>query len=1089
MFKSCYLIFILNVIFVFPHNPECGKKNEMYLCADKHTCVRNLALCPNFDNFKCSDPLLGCDGFPGVCVADKKDCPTQIVCSDPTLLLCWNGVCDANCPEYIECPAYMPYKCSNGECRSSLFDCPQAKVCPNNANFQCVDGSCRTNREQCQYAESLMRTTTSLIKCPDGRLMASYSLCGTQRTCPIGYIKCWTGSCVTSASQCDVLCPEDAPFVNKDGSCSSVYRPTFAKCNESSAAFYCDGNCKASNKECYRGVVCSVKSVMCYDGSCRSRYEDCPTETVCPIEKPVKCYDGSCATSIINCPPLTECSSFAKRCPNGQCVVNTASCGTGITCRETSPIKCYDNTCRRDSSECPVVPSCPSNRTYLCSDGSCQRSPEQCYPETQCNGYQIKCPDFSCVNSITECRELRGCPPGMYPCPDKSCRPSFQLCPPDTCPKAMPHKCLDGMCVQDEKECNSPSTACPRNSPLKCSDGSCVARISDCTKGLILNIADDMFLCPDGSLSDNIDTCYSVYGCPNDFPFMCYDGTCIDLNRQSCSVATCPITSPYRCTDGQCVESKSMCRSFIGQNECAAGMVACADGRCMTKAEFCRPLMPCGYGFVRCADGSCRRDLSMCPISLKMKCPANRPYRCSNGACVPTAITCMTTSVMTGCPLKKCTEISDDKAQFFGRCVASQSECPISDGNIVVYTGCIKSKPYRCPDGSCVVDSKLCETVISTVCESTKFKCDDKKTCVTKNTECADNSACRLNYQNCFTAFNCPINKPFMCANGDCAAISFYPFGIITNATYCLPKPICPSTMPFMCDDGSCQSYPERCSPSSLKYRCGNGEPSVDGQDCATKVGRCPPLRPILCASGVCVARVQECVKIEHLCPKTAPIRCANGVCVAYYGDCMPTADYKAPINDTDYRCPNKGLSFVCPDGSCALDSQYCIAIVNACNDPEKPVKCKTGTCAESAVACEASEKSMPTCASNYRLCEDGICRKKCPDYNGCPLKRPVQCPNGYCAADIGQCAGISDCPLERPFSCYNRVCVKSFRDCAPHPRSEKPYTVMITIDSQQETDADIIVNGTGFVLGKLYIPSNTLGYIDSNTSYFVYVV
>lgn len=65
---------------------------------------------------------------------------------------------------------------------------------------------------------------------------------------------------------------------------------------------------------------------------------------------------------------------------------------------------------------------------------------------------------------------------------------------------------------------------------------------------------------------------------------------------------------------------------------------------------------------------------------------------------------------------------------------------------------------------------------------------------------------------------------------------------------------------------------------------------------------------------------------------------------------------------------------------------------------------------------------------------------------------------------------------------CYNGVCVQYFIECLPHPRTVKAVPIMITIDLQQETDADIIVNSTGYVLGKLYIPSNTKGIVNSTT-------
>lgn len=49
--------------------------------------------------------------------------------------LCWNNICieaGESCPEYISCPAHIPFKCPNGECRGSFEDCPQPISCPYN---------------------------------------------------------------------------------------------------------------------------------------------------------------------------------------------------------------------------------------------------------------------------------------------------------------------------------------------------------------------------------------------------------------------------------------------------------------------------------------------------------------------------------------------------------------------------------------------------------------------------------------------------------------------------------------------------------------------------------------------------------------------------------------------------------------------------------------------------------------------------------------------------------------------------------------------------------------------------------------------
>ena len=396
----------------------------------------------------------------------------------------------------------------------------------------------------------------------------------------------------------------------------------------------------------------------------------------------------------------------------------------------------------------------------------------------------------------------------------------------------------------------------------------------------------------------------------------------------------------------------------------------------------CRPLSQCGYGYVRCGDGSCRRTVSSCPISAQMSCPSVRPYRCSNGACVTSSTLCISTSVSQGCPAIQCNSVNGNLFQYFGRCVNNNYDCLIAVNLTVIYNGCTMQYPVRCSDGECGSSTSDCSTRVPVICTQNQFKCNIN-TCTSSRTTCGSTSSCTSGYLNCLGQNNCPLTTPYRCPDGSCASVSFYPFALGNSTiSFCNPRNVCPPSTPYMCDDGSCQGNPTLCTPLNATARCSNGEPAISSL-CNSTAPRCPPLRPILCSSGVCVGKVQECVITDLTCP--SGYKCVNGMCVTSYSQCIPT-DLQASDSKLSPRCPAT-LPFLCPDGACVLDSSCCLAIVPACNDPLNPVKCQCGACAPNATACAILNKNMPTCASGYNLCEDGICRLTCPEYNGCPLQ------------------------------------------------------------------------------------------------------
>jgi hypothetical protein len=108
---------------------------------------------------------------------------------------------------------------------------------------------------------------------------------------------------------------------------------------------------------------------------------------------------------------------------------------------------------------------------------------------------------------------------------------------------------------------------------------------------------------------------------------------------------------------------------------------------------------------------------------------------------------------------------------------------------------------------------------------------------------------------------------------------------------------------------------------------------------------------------------------------------CSNGFCAKdVQGDQSGTA-----ACDT---IPARGAgSLRCPDGSLGDGATGCASVaVGACPDIRFPFR-----------------KPVP-----QQRCQDGVCRYRCPSYNGCPWQKPYQCSNRECALNAGSCGGAS---------------------------------------------------------------------------------
>jgi len=61
----------------------------------------------------------------------------------------------------------------------------------------------------------------------------------------------------------------------------------------------------------------------------------------------------------------------------------------------------------------------------------------------------------------------------------------------------------------------------------------------------------------------------------------------------------------------------------------------------------------------------------------------------------------------------------------------------------------------------------------------------------------------------------------------------------------------------------------------------------------------------------------------------------------------------------------------------------------------------------------------------------DGYCRLNKTKEFGCPIDRPLLCPNGFCSRTTAECAGEASCPtLNRPFKCADGSCKNNITAC-----------------------------------------------------------
>lgn len=1049
-FLLIYISYIISYIKAAKNEFSMINCPSGYLALTQYSCDQDNVFMPQS---KCKTG----EGCPTSWVCSLKDepkCPSLVQCPNDYRYRCPDNTCVQNvedCPNYLACPPFLPVRCPNGDCRKAIEDCPSTIYC-SDSGFLCNDGSCRITPDSC--IKSTLETTCvdkSLVRCSDGTCQSSSQLCATPVTCPKDRVLSYLGKCEKKNVEA------------------------------------------GTNKE-----FCKSEQVLCnFDYSCVSNIESCPTGIICPSDRPVKCWDMSCVSTLDSCPAFQECGSGMKSCADGSCVSEKGECGTHITCSKDAPFRCFDNTCRSNPKDCPQQNSCPSNAPILCWDGRCLSDRSECIPPEKCpTNAPVRCPDGLCKSSINECSMILGCPNGFSMCEDGTCRQKLAYCEEQKCGINFPYKCKNGLCVSSEEFCDK-DNGCPFNKPYKCKNGACVDNQTICYEQEY-NVNDT---CPDGSIQS---VCPLANGCPVDNPLLCANGECINPKKANCSIPSCPSETPYRCTDGKCVLSSSYC-PLVNSVRNEHNLLYCANGREANNFEECKILIPCPDSYVRCDDGSCRDSKEHCPkATAKQTCPKGKEYRCDDGTCAENYEKCTNKQ---GCPIN-----SGSRCPSSGLCANTTNECTQYESKFHLSNGCTAKTPIRCLSGKCVKNSNDCDPGNGCTDPSKPFPCPNGE-CRESARQCReegqiDDCPHECPYQNfikcvefnkCINDFNCPLATPFRCPDGTCKR---YP-SRIGNSTYdqnaCEIGIKCPDYKPFLCADGQCVEKKSFCishskCPNDAREVCFDRTCVSNKDNCKEK---CPAKNPILCPNSNCVSSLFDCR--ENACPVKSPFKCYSGPCKEAPYECLVKEKY----NIFESLC-DKENEVTCYDGSCRMSHEDC-PIYEGCNYLTYPYKCPNGNCVENSNLCEKTiidieyeecikggegeegkeKEDKPTkkcihnriCEKGETLCQDGICRKECPNFNGCPFDKPLLCSTGKCVKDEDECAGESNCAsISAPFKCIDGSCKSSIKECSSPLKGFGSTNIKLSSFLNFDITSDIVLGENNLPIATVYIPTNALG-------------
>ena len=837
----------------------CKESGENQIRCFDGSCVNSIELCPTYsycgkDKIKCwngacvdsitnclsVDSLSQCSGTltyrcpDGTCRKNRASCSTISVCPNSLPVKCFDNSCRATideCPEYhscgtnkvscpdgtcaknfdecntiITCEPSKPYLCSDGSCRAQLEDCPIPPDCGNN-KVQCPNGSCETSRQYCKLFGAC--EAKNPLRCEKNICVDDINRCGSgsERECPMGYVKCSNGDCKIMSSLCEEdICPSNMPYRCPEGVCvpDSIYCDNIENGCPYNEPYKCpDGTCVTSGVLCRSNKAINNNTELCLDGSDKNQQynEVCPLPNGCPKEKSLKCADGTCVDpESSKCPPFYCPRSKPIKCLNGLCVAKSADClaiannedfveDGLIMCIDGRKVpsyefcrpfyecldgyeRCSDNTCRLKSDMCPKYIQCPKERPFRTNEYNiCSK-----YNDTAsiyCPINTKKCESTGeCINNDED--EEGKCPP----------IPSIMN--QNGCPKENPIRCDNGRCMNSESECILSANACTDDEPFLCKNGRCVSNLENCI--------DEK--CEEGFTR-------------------CKNGRCVKDNEESymrncTNEIGCPLNKPYRCSNGQCVSSQRKCEIISGENDFSLNIICdssrpylCSDYSCESDYSFCKLTVSCPKGQIKCFNGYCVEDETDCIMKYKNYCPQTNPIKCPSGSC--------TTNILK-CPESFRKESCED-GEFYcvrlGKCLTKKSECIQNykkktlnnwkfileeENKVLCFDGTYaessekcpivpscKVGQYRCENGGCVYNKSLCIVDEEYKCSEGEQKCPDGL--------CHKNCN-EVTYQGCLVG-------EFLCSNGMC----------VKSEVSCAGFSMCEDpSVPYRCINGECKS-------------------------------------------------------------------------------------------------------------------------------------------------------------------------------------------------------------------------------------------------------------------------------------------
>ena len=620
------------------------------------------------------------------------------------------------------CPEDKPYLCPNMTCTDNIAVCD---VYYNQAEHPCDEAN---RKEGKFYYNSVTKTCVNVdnLEVPqgyqrcNGTIIPATSICGKRVSTCYTTLKGLYGS-----SKVINMCDDGSCRINQDCPISKIgcaigYRP-------------CGYKCIKFNEQC-KIDICAEGLVTCWDQSCATKIEECPTKMSCVNETDYLCPDGKCVEDRYMCLPPPKCQQDEYLCNDNTCKKNKEDCVKQKVCPMGQSL-CQNGKCSEDCNEKEVCP----NGEILCPNGLCAKSISQCASDMYCPKGTIKCPKGGCAKTVEGCKYVQdnrviSCPASKpYLCPNFLCTDNATLCEsekfPD-CPESAPFLCWNNECRKSESQCPS-KIVCPASHPVLCNDLSCEKGTHHCR---ILEESDNIpsyFRCADGSYLPSQSYCPSFVSCPKG-TVRCASGSCVN------SVDECPKRTecnnpefPYRCPDETCRPNRDSCSSV---STCPLKKpVKCYDTSCRTTFEACPQYQQCKENQVSCPDGTCAEGYEKC--NTIVSCVRSSRYLCPDLKCVTKPDLC-----------KEHDDCLNKFLCYSGNCVSNRLTCKSFDS-------CNTDYPIKCSSNSCDKNIDECTKLISRNCPNGYVECEDGE--------------CKISDIYC-NKFECPANKPYLCPEGVC---------------------------------------------------------------------------------------------------------------------------------------------------------------------------------------------------------------------------------------------------------------------------------------------------------------------------------